>query len=336
MAVDVTGLAAHLPRTALGSWPTPLMRAGRLERVLGCAPLLVKRDDLAGFAVAGNKTRPLEFLLGAARAAGAEVLVTGGGAGSNFCAAAAVAAAAAGLECELVVWGETGGPNLAMAVEAGARLRPTGGTDRAEVDQVVVRRAEQLAARGRRAYPVPRGGSTALGAVGFAVAAAELTAQLAGRAAEEQPSAIVLAVGSGGSCAGLLAGLSAAVPDVPDVPVLAVSVSRPPDEIESKVRELAAGCARLLGTPEPTVPVRFLDARGPGFGKATSLELERARLALRTEGLLLDRTYGAEAFSAAIDLLGADPARPVLFWHTGGVVPATGSLNPTPHREAPA
>jgi 1-aminocyclopropane-1-carboxylate deaminase/D-cysteine desulfhydrase-like pyridoxal-dependent ACC family enzyme len=167
---------------------------------------------------------------------------------------------------------------------------------------------------------VPRGGSTALGAVGFAAAAAELAAQLG--SSGERPALVVLAVGSGGSCAGLVAGLAAA--GLP-TPVLGVSVSRPPPAIEARVKELAEGCAALIGGPPPGEP-ELVDARGPGFGTASERERERARLALRTEGLLLDETYGAEAFSATVDRLLSDPGGPVLYWHTGGLLPAASRL----------
>ncbi|HEX4358191.1 MAG TPA: pyridoxal-phosphate dependent enzyme [Pseudonocardia sp.] len=326
-------LAGTLPRLSLGVWPTPLVRADRLARALGGGTLLLKRDDLAGFGVAGNKTRPLEFLLGEARALGAEVFVTGGGPGSNFCPAAAMAARAAGLDCELVVWGDPHSANLALAVAAGARLWPTGDSDREAIDDLVHRRADELSGAGRPAFAVPRGGSTALGAVGFAVAAAEVAEQLAALAVT--PALIVFAVGSGGSVAGLLAGLAAVGLDLP---VLGVSVSRPPEQIGPRVLELARGCARLLGTPPPDARrLELVDARGPGFGLATDLERERAGLALRTEGLLLDETYGAEACSAAIDRLRADPAAPVLLWHTGGLLPAVTALRrstTTAHRGA--
>lgn len=303
-----------LPRFPLAVLPTPLHRAHRLEVALGRGPVLLKRDDLVGFGAAGNKARPLEYLLGDARARGADTLVTGGGPGSNFAAAAALGARAAGLACELVIWGDpAGAPNLALAAAAGARLIPTGGSDRAAVDALVEARAAEL---GSRAYPVPRGGSTPIGAVGFAVAAAELDAQLSALGAD--PALVVLGLGSGGSTAGLLAGLAAAGRAVP---VLAVSVSRPPAEITARVHELARDCAALLGTPPPD-PARLevLDARGAGFGRAAPHELDRARLALHTEGLLLDRTYGAQAVSAMIDRLPA--TGPVVYWHTGGLVPA--------------
>ncbi|HEY2207574.1 MAG TPA: pyridoxal-phosphate dependent enzyme [Pseudonocardia sp.] len=317
----MTGLDVRLPRVRLGTFPTPLVRAERLERAVGRGELWLKRDDLAGFGVAGNKTRPLEFLVGDALRAGAEVLVTGGGPGSNFCPAAAMAARAAGLDCELVIWGEPCGPNLDLARAAGARIRPTGDHERDAVDVLVARRAERLTAEGRPAYPVPRGGSTALGAVGFAVAAAELAAQWAG---PEPPALIVLAVGSGGSCAGLLAGLAAAGMDVP---VLGVSVSRPVARVGPEVLRMAGGCARLLGTPAPSpAALELVEAIGAGFGRSTDAERGRASLALHAEGLLLDGTYGAKAFAVAADRLAAG-AGPTVYWHTGGVVPAVGALS---------
>jgi 1-aminocyclopropane-1-carboxylate deaminase/D-cysteine desulfhydrase-like pyridoxal-dependent ACC family enzyme len=305
-----------LPRFPLAVLPTPLHRAHRIEAVLGSGPLLLKRDDLIGFGVAGNKARALEYLIGAALAEGADVVVTGGGPGSNFCSAAAMAARAAGLGCELVVWGDPGGAaNIALAIAAGATVVPTGSDDREAVDALVQERAAALRAAGRRPYAVPRGGSTPLGAVGFALAAAELAAQL-----DQTPALVVLAVGSGGSIAGLAAGGLTA-------PVLGVSVSRPPAAIEAHVKELAEGCAALLGAPPPVLP-ELVDARGPGFGTASPRERERARLALRTEGLLLDETYGAEAFSAAVDRLLADPGGPVVYWHTGGLLSAASGLAP--------
>ena len=298
----------------LGIFPTPLHRAHRLEAAVGSGPVWLKRDDLAGFAVAGNKTRPLEHLLGDALARGADVLVTGGGPGSNFCPAAALAARAAGLDCELVVWGDVDGdlrdaPNLALAAAAGATLRPTGDADRSAIDRLVTERAAELATAGRRPYAVPRGGSTGVGALGFATAAAELLDQI-------EPALVVLSVGSGGSVAGLTAGFAAAGAAVP---VLAVSVSRPLPEIAAHVAALAAECAVLLGGPVPAPP-EWLDARGPGFGVASPRDRDAARLALRTEGLLLDDTYGAEACAALLDRLPVPG--PVVFWHTGGLLPA--------------
>lgn len=311
-------------RFPLAVLPTPLVRAHRLEAALACGPVLVKRDDLAGFAVAGNKSRALEYLLGSALASRCDVLVTGGGPGSNFCPAAALAARAAGLDCELVIWGDVstgccGAPNLALATAAGARLHPTGDEKREGVDDAVAVLAAQLREQGRRPYPIPRGGSTAVGAIGFAVAAAELAAQL-----DERPALVALAVGSGGSCAGLLAGLAAADRDWP---VLGVSVSRPPDQIMARVADLAVQCATSLGTRSPRLELlEMVDGRGPGFGTASEQDRDRARLALHTEGLLLDDTYGAKAFAVTVGRLLRRQSGPVVYWHGGGLLPAIAAL----------
>ena len=302
------------PRFQLAALPTPLQRAERLEHALDHPyPIFVKRDDLTGFGAAGNKARSLEFLLGDALDTGRDTLVTGGGPGSNYLAGAALAARAAGLACELIVPGDpAGSPNLELARRAGATIHPLGHHDRSRVDSAVVDLATRLATTGRQPYPAPRGGSTPVGALGFAHAATELSEQLGGMAVE-----IVLAVGSGGSCAGLLAGIACH-----RLPwrVLAVSVSRPVPEIEAKVHRLAACCADLLGAPPPDpAAVRFVDGRGPGFGAASDVDRAAARLALETEGLLLDATYTAKALAV---LVAHEPGRPVVFWHTGGLVTA--------------
>ncbi len=156
-------------------------RAWREE--LGIGALYVKRDDLTGFAFAGNKARPLEFLLAAAIADGADTLVTGGAAGSNFCAATAAAALRAGLRCELVIAGDakppgTTVPALALAMSWGASVRWTGAPERESVDAGLPEAAAELAAAGARPYLIPRGGATGIGAVGYALAALELHEQL--------------------------------------------------------------------------------------------------------------------------------------------------------------
>jgi D-cysteine desulfhydrase len=312
--VDVSVRSTTVP---LGVWPTPLTRSA-----LGTSELWIKRDDLAGFGVAGNKTRPLELLLAEARERGAEVLVTGGGPDSNWVAAAALAARVAGLACELVVWGHDDGAAapggaLALAAAAGARLRGLGAVavaDRARVDVEVEAHAARLRAAGRRPYPVPRGGATTLGAVGFLHAACELLDQWDG---PPWPALVAVAAGSGASAAGLLAGLSAARVTTG---VLAVSVSRPPDEIGARIVELAGAAAALVGAPPPDPGLlEVVDGRGPGFGVASAAGRDAARQALHSDGLLLDDTYGAKALAVLLARPGRGPA---VYWHTGGVASA--------------
>jgi len=317
--IPVEALVRARPRMPLAVLPTPLVAAPRLAEALGTGPLLVKRDDLTGFAFGGNKARLLEFLVAAATADGADTLLTGGAAGSNFCSAAAAAARRAGLGCELVIAGRADppGPALALARSWGAAVRWTGVPERDSVDVALPAVARELAAAGRRPYPIPRGGATGLGAVGYALAAAELHAQLDGLAVDDVT--VVVPTGSGGTLAGLVAGhVLLGRPWT----LLGASASRPPQAAARQVLSLARDCLRLLGagTEAGTEPgpadVTVVDARGPGHGLPSADGQAAADQAMRTEGLMLDPVYTAKALALV------PKNRPVIFWHTGGVLDA--------------
>lgn len=317
--------AADVSVTALGSYPTPLHRLHGIERELGLGPLYTKRDDLNGFALAGNKTRPLRYLIADAQAAGAHVLVAGGRPESNFCAAAAVAARSVGLGCELVIATPSGEPeagaNIALARAAGASMvwvRAKGD----EIDAAISAHADRLTAGGRPAYAIPRGGSTPLGAMGFADAAGELTEQL--RAAGADRATVVCAVGSGGSCAGLLVGRTELGADWT---LTGVSVSRPAALLADHLAHLTQGCAALRGCPAPELAdLELVDATDTPHGVLTPRQRTLARTAYRCDGLLLDATYTAKAFEVAVHQAGEQRDRPTVFWHTGGTVAALSSM----------
>jgi 1-aminocyclopropane-1-carboxylate deaminase/D-cysteine desulfhydrase-like pyridoxal-dependent ACC family enzyme len=304
-------------RVPLAALPTPLVRARRLERHLGHRALYVKRDDLTGFALAGNKARKLEFLLGDAVARGCDVLVTGGGPGSNHCQGAAVGAAAAGLQCSLVMYGQEpvkAHPNLALARSCGAMVRFTGDPDRRSVDPVLQATASALEDAGRSPYVVPRGGASPVGALGYALAVEELATQLGAEGID--PDVVVVATGSCGTQAGLMAGIAAGGHDWR---VVGASVSRPIDECRKRVLELATECARLRGSPSPApTRVEVIDARGPGYGVASRPAVRAARLAARTEGMILDPVFTAKAFAAFLELVDRGESGPAVFIHTGG------------------
>ncbi|MGH9279220.1 MAG: 1-aminocyclopropane-1-carboxylate deaminase/D-cysteine desulfhydrase [Acidimicrobiales bacterium] len=303
-------------RFELATLPTPLARARR-------PGLVLKRDDLSGFAAAGHKARQLEFLVGAARARDCDVVVTGGGPGSNFCAAAATAAAIGGLDCEIVYYGAPPAsvhPNLAAAWASGARTRFTGDPDRAHVDSAVADVARDLEEAGRRPYAIPRGGATPVGAIGMVLAVEELAAQL--DELQVDPAAVVVATGSGGACAGVLVGTALSGRDWR---VVGAAVSRPLGETDAQVRGLARDCATVLGVTvaDMSANLDLVDARGPGFGVASEEGERAACSALRDEGLLLDPVYTAKAFAVALRRLDDGP---VVFWHTGGVLAAAHHL----------
>ena len=279
----------------------------------------------AGFAAGGNKARPLEFLVAGAAGDGADTLLTGGAPGSNFCAAAAAAALRAGLAGHLVLAGDpvSPGPALALALAWGASASWTHDADRASVDGALPAAAERLTAAGRLPYLVPRGGATAIGAVGYALAAFELAGQLAGHGVRE--ARVVVAVGSGGTLAGLVAGN---VLLGRSLSLTGASASRPAEEMSRRVLGLAGECLALLaGGQVPGVPAsagqratgadfEIADVRGPGHGLPSAEGTAAAEQAMRTEGLMADPVYTAKALSQVAG------AGPVVFWHTGGLLDA--------------
>ena len=312
------------PRTRLAVLPTPLVPAPRLAGALGLGDLFIKRDDLTGFAFAGNKARPLEFLVAGAVSEGAGTLLTGGAPGSNFCAATAAAARREGLACHLVLAGGPvpPGPALSLALAWGASVTWTHDGDRASVDRALPQAAQALAERGRRPYLIPRGGATALGAVGYFLAAAELAGQLAERGI--RTARIVVAVGSGGTLAGLTAGNAALGRPWT---LAGASASRPAPEMSRRVLGLAAECLSLLkagswatgigdiGAAITGADVEIADVRGPGHGLPSAEGTAAAVQAVRTEGLMTDPVYTAKALSLVARQRGGGP---VVFWHTGG------------------
>jgi 1-aminocyclopropane-1-carboxylate deaminase/D-cysteine desulfhydrase-like pyridoxal-dependent ACC family enzyme len=316
------GLSTVAPRVRLASLPTPLVRLARLERELAAPPLYCKRDDLCGFALAGNKTRALEFLVGEALVEGCDVLVTGGGPASSYCQGAAAAAAVTGIGCTLVLYGDEPPlphPNLVLARRFGATVRFTGDPRRESVDAGIEAAAAELRAAGHRPYAIPRGGARGVAVLGYAAAAAEALDQL--DAAGVEPALMVVATGSGVTQAGLVAGLAAA--DRP-LRLAGAAVSRPVDETGERVLSLARDGATLLGAPAPAAAaVEVHDARGHGYGIPSPAGERAAGLAARREGLVLDPAFTAKAFALLLDLCaGGGVDGPVVFWHTGGTAVA--------------
>jgi D-cysteine desulfhydrase len=317
----MTAVAARLARRPLAILPTPLHRLAALETLVGSGPLYLKRDDLTGFGLAGNKARALEYLLGDALAQRADTLVAAGSPSSNFVAAAALAARVCGLDCDVLVAGKppTEEPlTLGLARGCGANLYLTG-ADREELDGLVNQHAGRLRAAGRRPYPVPRGGATPVGALGFARAVSELAGQLG----NPDGAVVVIPTGSGASLAGFLAGRAAIGATWR---TYGVSVSRPAPRIHAEILALAGRCAALIDGPAVReADLNLVDGVGPGFGRLTDADRDHVRLAHHSEGVLFDPTYGAKALTAVVNLVAAGERAPIVLWHGGGI-PAALSL----------
>lgn len=310
------------PREPLGFFPTPLHPLPRLSAHLGGPGLWIKRDDLTGFALGGNKVRKLELFLGEARLTGADVLLTAGGQQSNHARVTAAAAARAGLDCILVL---SGGPpatysgNLALDRLFGAELRFVAtGPERMPALQAL---AEELRRAGRRPLLIPIGGSTPLGALGYVEAAREVAAQLGALGlAPGRPLTIVHGSSSGGTQAGLVVGVRAAGLTAR---VIGVSADETRADLSRMVADVAGPLAEQAGIPAaPAEAIEVLDAYvGAGYGIPTPASEEAARLFARLEGIALDATYSAKAAAGLVDLVRRGAFRPdevVCFWHTGG------------------
>jgi len=297
-------LSGHAP---LAFAPTPLHEATRLSEAIGVRVLL-KRDDQTGLALGGNKARKLAYLVEDALRAGCDTLVTAGGAQSNFARMTAAAAAVAGLGCDLVLGGREPARwsgNLVLDRLLGARVHFVGSANWLDLLQKM---NDVAAALGPRAYAMPIGGATPVGALAYVHAADELLAQMSG-----PPDWIVLADGTGGTHAGLLAGLPAGVH------VLGVDVSRPPIALADAIPPLAAETAQLAGRPAPPGELHLADHCGPHYACTTDEARDAVRLAARTEGLILDPVYTGKALAGLIAAARSGRVRgTVVFWHTGG------------------
>jgi D-cysteine desulfhydrase len=297
--------------------PTPLEPADRLGHTLGFEPgaLWIKRDDCTGLAGGGNKARKLAYLCADALAQGADTLVTGGGRQSNHVRMTAAAANKLGLHCTLVIGSRP--PTVPTGnVVLDLLLRPdivwAGEHDYYGLEAVIEEECIRLAAEeGRTPYRMPIGGASVVGALGYLAAADELLAQL------PDTQLVVVADGSGGTHAGLVAGLG------DHAKVLGVDVGTRPDldeQVPLKAADVAAFANRAA--PRGTVQVDH-DRFGPGYGAPTDDCREALDLAATTEGLILDPVYTGKAMAG---LIAASPSREgriapdtrTVFLHTGG------------------
>ena len=308
----------NLPHVALGVYPTPLYKLENISAKYGRS-IWVKRDDLCGVALGGNKVRKLEYLLAEARAQGCDTVLTTGGAQSNHAMLTAACAARLGMQCILLlkkrgVTEHKG--NLVLNDIYGAQVRFVDTDSYEDIYAEMDRLGEELEQEGRKAFHIPVGGSTPLGALGYADCVREMAEQLPDYGAGL--GHIVSATGSGGTTAGLLLGTRRYLPHVQ---LTGIGVDT--DPFEDIVPQLAAGAADLMGCGLERVPGDFQMVYHVGQGYAipnpedTPYIQELARL----EGILLDPVYTGKAWSGMLKLLkegGLGGRGDILFVHTGG------------------
>ena len=316
---------ARVPHVPLAQLPTPLEPLPRLSAALGGPRIWVKRDDQTGLAMGGNKVRKLEYLLAEAQEVDADIVLTTGATQSNHCRQTAAAAARLGLDCELLIehrfpdWTDDyqHGGNLQLDRMLGATVLDfEKGTDTtAEME----RRANELRAEGRTPYVVPLGGSNVVGALGYRTAAVEILRQADDRGFE--PRELVHATASGGTQAGLVAGLAI---KRSHVPLLGISAGAPESYLGPLVRKLAEGVFDHIGIERTLGPHAVVvdDSHvGEAYGIPTEAMHEAVTMCARLEGLLLDPVYSGKAMSGLIHHARAgrwSSDDDVIFIHTGG------------------
>jgi len=303
-------------RIKLAHLPTPVESLPNLSRLLNGPKLFIKRDDLTGLGMGGNKTRKLEFLIGDALHRGADTLLSAGAVQSNHCRQVAAAAARLGLSCVLVLTGaepELKQGNLLLDHLSGAETRFV--TERSNRESMLQTTFQELQDTGKKPYLIPYGGSNAIGALGYAHAMHELKEQ------DLDPDWIVFASSSGGTHAGMVLGTHET--DL-KAKIFGIRIDREPTEFAPVIIKLVNEAAKLQGLDwngdESSILLNS-DYCSAGYGVLQPLDIEGVKLFARYEGMILDPVYTGRAAGGLIDLVRKGffrPSEKVLFWHTGG------------------
>lgn len=317
---------SQFPRRNYLQAPTPIEAMPQLSKALGGeVNLFVKRDDLLPGASGGNKTRKLEFCIADALEKGADTIITCGAVQSNHCRLTASWSAKEGLDCHLVLeervagsYKKEGSGNnfLFELLDVKSIAVVPGGSNMIGEMQ---KKADELAATGKKPYIIPGGASNAIGATGYALCAEETMTQL--NTMRLSIDHIVVPSGSAGTHAGMVVGMTGVNGNIP---ISGINVSRPKNVQEEIVYKLAAETAERLqvrGGVSREAIVCYGDYVGPGYSLPTEAMIEAVRLFAKTEAILLDPVYSGKAAAGLIDLVRKGTfakGSNVLFLHTGG------------------
>ena len=319
---------ARFPRVRLFPTPTPLEKLANLSRHLGGPEIWIKRDDCTVVATGGNKVRKLEWLVGEARAQGADHLVTQGAVQSNHVRQTAAVARRFGMKCTALLehrietndrdYLNSGNVLLDRLFDCAIEYRPSGLDMNAEAEA----KGEALRAAGEKPYVIPGGGSNRVGALGYVSCAQELVQQ-----ADEMGLQIDRVVhrhrqrrhpGRPGRRAGGHECRHSAC--------WASACALPKDRQEANVHRLAEATADYVGVRggiARSAVVANCDYVGAGYGQPTPGMTEAVLMLARLEGMLLDPVYSGKAMAGLIDLIRKGEFRKgetVVFLHTGGAV----------------
>ena len=294
----------QFPRVKLGVLPTPIHRLEGISEMLG-TNVYVKRDDLTGLGLGGNKVRKLEFLLADAREKGAEVVFTTGGAQSNHAMLTAAAANKLGMKAILIL--KKRGVILEHLLGTDVRFMDT--DDYQDIYDEMDRVGQEL---GVPYYKIPVGGSNSLGSLGYVSCVREIRDQ------GIRFDHILSAEGSGGTTAGLALGAKLYLPDTK---VYGMMVDT--EDFATITADLMKGACELLETDIEVTREDYTlrNMAGPGYAIPSEEGNAAVQIMAEKEGLFLDPVYTGKAFAGLIALAREGAFKKddnVLFIHTGG------------------
>lgn len=313
-------------RLQLARLPTPVTKLQNFSLPDSDAKIWIKRDELTGMEVTGNKIRKLEFSIGEALAQECDTLITCGGVQSNHCRATAIMGARLGLKVHLILRGEkpaVADGNLLLDYLSGATISYIPQASWKTHFDLAHRLQEEYKEQGRKALFIPTGASDEIGLWGYIAACEELQQDF--KSLNMVPDYIVCATGSGGTQGGLLVGNK--LFDLGSK-IVAFNVSDNAAYFQNKIKEDVTLWKQRykVDFDESDLEIRTVEGYlGPGYGKAgPEIFATIAKLAA-SDGLFLDPVYTGKAFHGMVSELqkgdsGELPgASNVLFIHTGGI-----------------
>jgi D-cysteine desulfhydrase family pyridoxal phosphate-dependent enzyme len=324
--VSLQSQLARFPRLPLAEYPTPLHYLPHLSEQLQ-RPIYLKRDDGIGPGGGGNKTRKLEYLLAEAQQRGTRKVATFGGLQSNHARITAAAARQLGLEPHLFYF-ERKPPrlegNLFLNALFGAKMHfiPFGGGSASMTIETTIRLVRLIAwLRIGSHFFIPVGGHAWRGCLGYVRAALELDEQT--RTLGIENARVVMAAGSGGTLAGMMAGLHLIGSSLRP---LGIDVGRLWKDFPASIARLTSLLCLRLNQPHTFAPGDVPLIEGAYVGARYAVPTKQGQAAIRclaqTEGVILDPVYTGKAFAGLLDLAGRGQLgrdEPIIFLHTGGL-----------------
>ncbi len=301
------------PKINLANLPTPIQKVSFNNK-----KFFIKRDDLTGLELTGNKIRKLEFILAQAKKEKADIVFTCGGEQSNHARATAIAAVKLGMKCRLFLWGTNknySDGNLFLDNLTNSEISFLSRAEYSHVNEIMFEERKKLLIKGKNVYVIPEGGSTTLGIWGYISFIQELSKQID----LKQINGILTAAGTGGTAAGLMLG---SLLLKLNLKIYAVNVLYSEQIIRNKVLKLTEAGNReyKLGFAGYEDNLVILDGYSKeGYKRITKSKLKLTKSFFNQTGILLDPAYTAKAFIAFSENFLGEKNEKIIFLHTGGL-----------------